>query len=82
MHIEQLQAKVDESKRAMDEIQQELDGVSETVVDDSSAARGESAGELSRASGSSGRLLCDERMISSGRPVSVPSRKILRSWHV
>ena len=34
MHIEQLQAKVDESKRAMDEIQQELDGVSETVVDD------------------------------------------------
>ena len=32
MHIEQLQAKVDESKRAMDEIQQELDGVSEVVV--------------------------------------------------
>ena len=34
MHIEQLQAKVDESKRAMDEIQQELDGVSEVVVDE------------------------------------------------
>ena len=46
MHIEQLQAKVDESKRAMDEIQQELDGVSEIVVDDTADNAARAAAKL------------------------------------
>ena len=34
LHIDSLQAKVDEAKSAMDEIQNEMDGVSEAVVDE------------------------------------------------
>ena len=46
LHIDSLQAKVDEAKSAMDEIQNEMDGVSEAVVDDTADTASRAAAKL------------------------------------